>query len=519
MDNFLNRFNNMIKGTIKGFDRIIFKGILKPIIYNEGMQNFLRSQGVLNKNYKDWVKVQSKKIVETAQLYTKKQIDGTITYIPSCNQRKETIAHDRQNELDIKSGLIGVWSCLESCSTYKSTFNDKSSIPLIKKKQSRCKHLYFYYDHIDYGFMSVRLQTWAPYDIQIALNGREWLRRILDKEKCSYIIEGNKFLDIADYNLAQNSLYKQLDTQWVKTLNGFIHKVLPPLPQFNYPYYWTVWQSEWAKDYIFKDTESLNPVMDDLLYYALITGNSENVLRYMEHLTGNGKLSSRSNPEVMTRIKQWNDGVRVRHWAYQNSLKAYNEKNVLRFEMTMNNPSKYRAFRHKEGFKEGDPRFLLPLRKGIADINLRAQISDNKLNNFINHMAALKDRNPVKDLFSPVVTPFVRKGKKIRSLDITGKDKPLLLAISDPLFDVDYITNKALQKKLIASDWAKGKSGKKLSARISRNIRLLRDHALIRKVPGQRKYLLTEKGKKITAALNAALSACTEELLKLKLPA
>ena len=33
--------------------------------------------------------------------------------------------------------------------------------PQIKSDKSRCKHIYFYYDHEDYGFMSVRMQTWA----------------------------------------------------------------------------------------------------------------------------------------------------------------------------------------------------------------------------------------------------------------------------------------------------------------------------------------------------------------------
>ena len=78
--------------------------------------------------------------------------------------------------------------------------------------------------------MSIRLQTWAPYDIQIALNGREWLRRSLDKKNCKYIVSGNKFLHIDDYELAQQLLDKQLDTRWEEMLSGFLTDVFPSMP-------------------------------------------------------------------------------------------------------------------------------------------------------------------------------------------------------------------------------------------------------------------------------------------------
>ena len=44
--------------------------------------------------------------------------------------------------------------------------------------------------------MSVRLQTRFPYGIQIAPNGREWLRRSLEKLKIDFIIHGIKFLPL-----------------------------------------------------------------------------------------------------------------------------------------------------------------------------------------------------------------------------------------------------------------------------------------------------------------------------------
>ena len=77
------------------------------------MQTFLRTQGVLNKDYKNWVAKQSSSIIQSAEEYSRKQCSREIIYIPSINTRKEELAHNSQKELGIKDGLIGVWSCVE----------------------------------------------------------------------------------------------------------------------------------------------------------------------------------------------------------------------------------------------------------------------------------------------------------------------------------------------------------------------------------------------------------------------
>jgi hypothetical protein len=130
-------------------------------------------------------------------------------------------------------------------------------------------------------------------------------------------------------------------------------------------------------------------------------------------------------------------------------------------------------------------------------------------------LATVSDDTPLGKLIAEVTPSFSKNGKRVRGLEITGKDKELLRAISDPTFCVSAVTNKALQEKLMGSDWAKGATGKKLSSKLSRSISLLRSHGLLRKLPKQHKYVLTDKGRKITTALNALLAASTEDLVKL----
>ena len=518
MDTLSSKFNAVVNSVITGFDRIVFKGMIRPIMHSAGMESFLVARKVKNKDFKPYAMAQSQKIIESAEDIAQTQSGLGITYIPSLNERKETLAHNRQEENGIKEGLIGVWSCVESCNTFRSTFDPTKTYPTLRFERSKCKHLYYYFDDPIYGFMSIRLQTWAPYEIQVALNGREWLRRSLDALGCGYIVNRNKFLHIDDYELAQALLDEQVKTDFDKVLNGFLPAVFPCMSEVlgrGLSYYWTYWQSEVARDYIFKSRDALDMLIGDLQLHALVTGKGDRVLTYFgSPIKFNGQPHHAANPEIISRFNTWYNGVRVRHWYNKNSVKFYNEHNVLRFEMTMNDPTRFKIYRHSEIQSENEPKKFMPMRKGIADTVARVEVSNNVINRFAEHMSAVEEKTRLGELLSSVGAPLTRDGKRIRALDVFGKDMEFFSAISDPAFDVHTITNKELQKKLKGTGWAKNMSDKQLSGRITRHLVLLREHGLIEKLPNQRQYRLTDKGYKITAALDAALSASVNDLLK-----
>ncbi|MCL1809453.1 MAG: hypothetical protein FWG42_06800 [Clostridiales bacterium] len=163
--------------------------------------------------------------------------------------------------------------------------------------------------------MSVRLQTWAPCEIQIALNGREWLRRMLDKAGAKHVMSGNKLLDAEDFELAQKLLDSQLDTMWAEALAGFLADVFPSMGALlgeEMSCTWTLWQSEWAKDYIFKDPQTLSAHMGGILRHAFITGTSDRVLRCMGRpVREGGQPHWAADPELLSRVSLWHDGARI----------------------------------------------------------------------------------------------------------------------------------------------------------------------------------------------------------------
>jgi len=205
----------------------------------------------------------------------------------------------------------------------------------------------------------------------------------------------------------------------------------------------------------------------------------------------------------------------VRHWVDQNSVKVYNEQNNLRIETTINNPKQFKVHRHPEGHPKDEPKKRLPLRKGVMDIPLRAKVSQDVNNRFMDNLSTFSDDLPARDLIDEVTSFRTENGRRFRALDPTGKDRELLQAIADPKIRISGLTNKMLFSTLAEKSFGSKRTQKQLSAKISRHLRLLRAHGIIRKLPKQNRYQLTQKGIRLTTVLNAFLAASTEKLMEM----
>ncbi len=516
MDSLYKRFGSIVKGVLNGFDRIVFKGYIRPLMYPEGASSFLQSRKILNKDFKPWMQNQTGRIVADAELLSQAERGQTVAPFRSAEGRKDEVVRARHEELELADGLIGVWWAMESCSTFKARFAPGQSKPAIRREQSKCKHLYTYLNHAEYGLMHIRLQTWFPFGIQVAMNGREWLARSLEQNGTQFDRHRNKFLHIDDMAAAQCCLDAQLDVDWVRLLNDFLPIVFPAMKDIlgpNLSYYWTLWQSEWATDYLFESPQALAPIAEQLLRHALITGTGDRVLRYLDRPFTKAGEPYASNPyDVSSRQLTFQDGIRVRHWVGSNSAKAYTEQNNLRLETTVNHPGMFKVFRHKEGAAADAPKERLPLRKSVADIPLRAAISQQVNDRLGDQLATCSLQTSFSDTVAGITRRTTRKGRKVRALDPVGKDRELLLAIADPAFTLMGVTNRSLREKLKST--IKGMTDKQAAAKASRLLRLLRDHQLIAKFPKQKRYRVTVKGMSISTAVAALLNASPQQLME-----
>src|SRR5262249_49461475 len=106
-------------------------------------------------------------------------------YLGSSRTSKEELARQIACQDHIERGLIAILRCVEPCQTYEV----RGSSPFLKT--AKCMHLYFYQQHRQWGFMYLRLQTWFPFQVEVCLNGREWLSRQLDHAHIPYERQDN----------------------------------------------------------------------------------------------------------------------------------------------------------------------------------------------------------------------------------------------------------------------------------------------------------------------------------------
>jgi hypothetical protein len=66
MQRFLQRFALLVAGTLSGFDRLVFKGKLGALYSPEGMNCLLRANRVMHKEFKQYAKEVTARILETS---------------------------------------------------------------------------------------------------------------------------------------------------------------------------------------------------------------------------------------------------------------------------------------------------------------------------------------------------------------------------------------------------------------------------------------------------------------------
>lgn len=234
------------------------------------------------------------------------------------------------------AGLVCVLQCVESCWTFDLDVQD--GLLTVQGEPGKCSFLYHYYLHPQFGWMFVRLQTWFPFEIQVYLNGREWLARQLDGIGLQYRRSANKFLWLEDWPRAQQQFDEQLRTSWPTVLDELQRQVHPLHPgllgKMPLPYHWTVFQSEWATDVAFRSRQDLERLFAPWVRHAFLNFDSRQVLRFM----GRAGLVRGTTPAVPTKHEEWFEGTRLKHWVGNNSLKLYDYLNVLRPETTINDP-------------------------------------------------------------------------------------------------------------------------------------------------------------------------------------
>ena len=219
--------------------------------------------------------------------------------------------------------------------------------------------------------------------------------------------------------------------------------------------------------------------------------------------------------EVTSTLKRRPEGVRLKHMVNGNSLKVYDKQgSVLRVETTIVNPDDFRVFRPSETDPEQRNKWQ-PMRRGVADLWRRAEVSRAANARYLSALASASSATPLADEAQPLCRPRTVDGRRHRALNPwSDADAALLAAVSRGEFALNGLRNRDL-RALLFSPSTDANERRRQSAAITRRLALLRAHALIKKVTGTHRWVLTDNGRRVITALLAARDANVDQLTKI----
>jgi hypothetical protein len=484
LDSFVQKHLDKISGALFCPDRLIFKGHL-PINFTQGMENFLADKGVLLKSFKDFGPQQAQRLKEHAE-----QLLGEPPTFLGRKARKDDLARQRAREQGITEGLVAVFSCLETCPSFRIRYG--KGRPRLKRDFRRCLVLYFYFLDPEFGLLHVRLATWFPLTVQVYVNGHEWLAHALAKRQVAFQQCDNAFLSIADVALAQQLADRLLRKKWTGFLNLLAKRCNPLLGDLlqGLSYRWVTDQAEFALDILFKNADALASLYPRLLEHASLHLGGENILGYFGR-----QRPAVCRGEVLTDLKKTHMGFRVKHSYQGNWIKMYDKcAQVLRIEVVINHPATFRVRRW--GTRQGQ-RVLswFPLIKSVAFLDRYAHVAYQAARRYVNGLAVVADPQVSQDVLDRVCSRASFAGRKRRALNpLSREDQQLFFAVLRGEHALRGLRSRDLAPYLNQLPSPDPQVRRRQSGQRSRLLQLLRAHGLIAKLPHTRRYRVTDRG-------------------------
>ena len=440
---------DQIAGTLTTVDRMIVHGHLRRFFFGGGMGLLL---GLLKVRLRDFGKFAfdvSEQIKHHAQQWAA-STSRPFLYQDRVVKGKDDLARQIARRDGIRDGLICVFSTLELASCF--AFRGGQVVRSFRK----CLHLYFYLIDREFGFMHLRLQTWFPFQIQIYINGREWLARQLDKRGVHYRRYENTFLEIDDMALAQRLCRRFAHRAWVRIFDIFARRINPALPLLLRhgfgSYYWSLDACEIATDVMWRSRSGLLRILGDLFDYALRCFSAQDVMRFL------GAKVLRGDTRYQTTLKaqlphgdaslaaRRPEGRRLKHRIRRNWIKLYDKWSVLRVETVINNPRDFRVLRFqttRRGHRIGR---WIPMRKGICNLARYLEVGEAANRRYLDALAEVRPTAHTIVELDTLTRPHRVDGHRIARLNpVSARDAQLFEAVLRGEHTIGGLRNRDLQ--------------------------------------------------------------------------
>lgn len=490
MDRFIQEYSKNVSGTLFIADRVIFKGYL-PISYPQAAEKFLGSKRVLLKDFSSFTKKQTKVLCDHAEALAKKH-ERPYEYLRE-KIRKEEYARSIAERDGITKGLVCILSCNEENHSFGLRYG--SGRPVLVRNKPRSLTLYYYYIDTHFGLMHIRISCWLPFQIQVYINGHEWLKQEMDRKGMAYEMLDNAFTWIEDAAGAQKLADKFAGLPFENILHCFARRINPLMKTIldRYEYYWVTDQAEFSTDVMVHSASWLKDLFCKWQKF-MVAAPADDILNFLGR-----KLRGSFNSSIVADVDNRPAVTRIKHSVNGNSIKMYNKHGiVLRVETTINRPKEFRLFEIGRGNGAGK---VVPMKKGVADFPKYAKVGLRANQRYLDSLSVIHDTHAVEKMMDTVAKPVHKKGKICRALNLfSPDDQELFKAVLDAKGYIHGFKSCDIGEKMGIKYSHDAKERRKQSSYVYRKLLLLKNHGLITKYGKSRRYHITPKGEKILFA-------------------
>lgn len=475
-----------IDGILHCYDRVIISGNLQHLCYAKGMTQYLYAHDIRIFDYTDFAEPLRDAIRENADRLA--QAHGlTIEFISKKDEmRKEDRVQQVLAQRGNQPGLVHILSAMEQCQAYQPWHDKETHRTYVKLTQGKCLHYYFYFLDAELGLCYLRVPTWCPFRLQFYCNGHNALAQRLQAENIAYKQVDNAFAHIADFARA-NELAAAWDIPSLhQKLNQLAEVYCPVVKTLGLTYNWSIMQAEYATDIVFKRQETLQAIYPHLLETLIHVVKPTDIATFLGR-----KLHGNYQDEMGNRLnKRWL-GTRLKHQMGPVSIKMYDKFNlILRIETTVNQVDffdQYRQVQHRDGTTSTK---YAPMKKTIYSLPPLAETLQTVNQRYLKFLSEIETPEVGVDKLQRLTkTQQDDKGHRYKGFNLLAEeDASFFRLLNQGEFVIAGFSNKSLRQHL----------PDKNSGQLTRLLRRLRAHHLIKRVGKHYRYYLTDFGRQVT---------------------
>jgi hypothetical protein len=480
------KYSNELDGVLSCYDRIVITGSLYPFCYSQGMTSYLYQQGIRIFDYAKFAEPLRERLRENAEALA--QANGIkIEFTRKKDFRKETRIQQILKERGQQPGLVHIIGAMEACSSYLPWHDKTTGRTFLRSGSSKCMTYYFYFIDEQLGLCYLRVPTWCPFRLQFYFNGHNWLANQLKQQGITYQMLDNAFVHIDDY-AAANQLANEFDVELLhQRLDEFARQYCPIITELKLAYYWSLMQSEYATDLVFKSREPLQAFYPHLLETLTHAVKPADIATFLgRKLNGNyqGEMGNRFN-------RRW-IGTRIKHQMGPVSIKMYDKFSlILRIETTVNNVAffkQYRQVQHRDG---STTMAWAPMKKTVHSLPALREVLSAANQRYLKFVSSIATPEVGVEQLHRLAETKTEDQHRHKGFNLfSEEDTCLFRTLLQGEFFISGFTNKQLRTQYLSN---------KSASQVTRLLKRLRVHGVIKKIGKRYKYYLTDFGRQTAA--------------------